>query len=66
VNQYSKAIAAFIPSAILLLNQLLPVTNGNTKLYVNAALAVLTVLAVYFAPKNANAPAKSALVSPKA
>lgn len=54
LGRFSKAIAAGIPSAILVLNQILPVTSGTTKLEVNAALAVLTVLAVYFAPKNAD------------
>ena len=64
--QYSKAIAAAIPVALAILNQLLPITSGNTKTYVNVALLVLTVLSVYYSPKNADAPAKSALVSPKA
>lgn len=54
LGRFSKAIAAAIPSAILFLNEILPVTTGTTKLEVNAGLAVLTVLAVYFAPKNAD------------
>jgi hypothetical protein len=51
--RYSKAIAAGIPAVILVLNQILPVTSGDTKLVVNAALAVLAVVAVVLAPANA-------------
>lgn len=51
--RYSKAIAAGVPSAVSFLNLLLPVTSGNTKLWVSAVLAVLTLVAVYAAPKNA-------------
>jgi len=62
--QYSKAIAAALPLLVLVLNQLLPVTNGSTKAYVNLALAVVTLLSVYYSPKNAEAPAKASAPKP--
>lgn len=54
MSQYSKAIAAAVPSGLSFLNLLLPVTSGNTKLWVSAVLAVLTLVSVYAAPRNAD------------
>jgi hypothetical protein len=56
--RYSKAFAAGIPAVILVLNQVLPVTSGDTKLVVNAVLAVLAVVAVVLAPANATPTAR--------
>lgn len=62
MQRYNKAIAAAIPSGLSFLNLLLPVTSGNTKLWVSAVLAVLTLVSVYAAPKNAETQASPKVV----